>query len=98
MIPSTKAILDVNLPHIPKSSRLIAAELKIKRGGEVKESGCFDNGKYICETLPGGQQLSTTYIQRKLCIGYNRTLMLREELIEAGVIEVYEVFKIRVKQ
>ena len=58
-----------------------------KEGGELILLQLFDQAK---EMIQSTQYASTSYLQRKLRIGYNRAARLMDELEEAGVISAYD--------
>jgi len=70
--------------------------LKINvKGVIMAKSKHFDEAVYICETSP---RISTSFLQRKLRIGWNDAARLTDELIEAGIIERCEVYLLRLKE
>ena len=56
----------------------------------------FDEAKKLCLEAPAkGQRISIPYLQRCLKIGFNSADRLVDQLIKEGVLERYEVYKLR---
>jgi len=62
-------------------------EKGVKQQADDGQDDLFEQAKNIVVT---SRQASTSYLQRRLRIGYNRAASLMDELEEAGVISPYE--------
>jgi len=67
----------------PEEERESEVETALGLGGEGADEGLYDQAVAI---VARDRKCSTSYIQRKLGIGYNKAARLVEQMEEAGVV------------